>query len=191
VDPNGLAYWSGLIDSGSLSSYNFVTLLENSTEFRSIQVDQAYRTYLRRPADPGALATWVPFLQQGHNIMQLRAILLGSQEYFDTRGGGTNVGFLNALSQDLLGRTLDPNSPEFGYLLFLLQQFTPRSAIATNLMLQTEAVNRQVNGLFQTYLRRPADQGGLNWFTSFIQGGGTEEQVIAQLISSSEYFDKL
>ncbi len=188
VDAGGLNYWSSLLDTGRLSPAQFVSQLENSAEFRGTQVDTAYRTFLHRPADPAALGFWVPYLQSGHTIAELRAQLIGSDEYF-ARAGRTNDGFLDQLYVDVLNRHIDPAGRQL--LLFLLQQFTPRQAIAANILAQSEAVDIVVRGLYQTYLRRNADEGGVLYFRNYLQHGGTEETIVAQLVGSQEYFDKL
>ena len=51
-----------------------------------------------------------------------------------------------------------------------------------------EYLNDQVNGLYNRYLRRPADPTGAQAWTNFLLAGGTLEQVAAELTSSQEYF---
>ncbi len=188
VDGGGLAYWTGLLDARTLTPFQVVGQLENSAEFRVTQVNTAYQTFLRRPADGGALGFWVPFLQSGHTVAELRAQLIGSDEYF-SRAGATNDGFINQMYLDVYHRNVDPSGRQV--ILLLLQQFTPRQAIASNALQQTEAVDLVVRGLYQSYLRRDADGNGLPFFRSFLQHGGQEEDITARLIGSQEYFDKL
>jgi hypothetical protein len=53
-----------------------------------------------------------------------------------------------------------------------------------------------VNGYYLAYLHRPAEPAGLNGWVSVLapgplHGGLTDEQVIAALVASDEYFSKL
>jgi hypothetical protein len=47
----------------------------------------------------------------------------------------------------------------------------------------------RVNALFEQFLDRPADTGGLAFFAGELDSGYTDELVITQLISSDEYYD--
>lgn len=107
ADPGGLASFTSALDRGAADRFEVVRAIQNSTEFRTLVVQDVYARFLFRPIDPVGLNTWVPFLAQGGTPLQLEARILGSQEYFVRRGGGTNFGFLQALFQDLLGRPPD------------------------------------------------------------------------------------
>jgi len=50
-----------------------------------------------------------------------------------------------------------------------------------------EALGDVVNGLYTKLLNRTADSAGLSFWVNFMQGGGTEEQVIIGILSSTEY----
>ena len=41
---------------------------------------------------------------------------------------------------------------------------------------------------YQTYLGRPADNGGLAVFVTALQQGATDQQVIADIVGSPEYW---
>ena len=53
------------------------------------------------------------FFSAGGTVEQFIAILAGSQEYFQNRGGASNNGFLSALFQDALGRAIGPGGLAF------------------------------------------------------------------------------
>jgi hypothetical protein len=44
----------------------------------------------------------------GGTTEQVESLIAGSAEYFQVRGGGTDLGFLQALYQDALNRAIDP-----------------------------------------------------------------------------------
>jgi hypothetical protein len=45
-----------------------------------------------------------------------------------------------------------------------------------------------VNNLYQRYLKRAPEPGGLSTSLAFLQGGGTDEQLAAIITGSPEYF---
>src|SRR5262245_12161852 len=96
----------GQLDQG-MTRTQVVAAIEQSMEFQTNVVQKGYQQFLHRAADQAGLNFWVNFLQQGHTVEQMEAGLAGSPEYFQNRGGGTNAGFLAALYQDALGRTID------------------------------------------------------------------------------------
>jgi hypothetical protein len=53
-----------------------------------------------------------------------------------------------------------------------------------------EADDRLVDQLYLQYLGRPADPGGEAFWAGLLQAGHTEEDVIARLLSSNEFFNR-
>ncbi len=74
-----------------------------SFEAQDLVVKGWYTKYLGRPAVWGEETTWANLLQQGFSEDRVLSTLLGSPEYF-FRAGGTDVGFVQQLFQDGLGR---------------------------------------------------------------------------------------
>src|SRR5262249_51936870 len=87
VDPTGLVFWTGLLDSGATRSQVTAGLLR-SGEYYILVVQGEYQRLLHRPADPTGLVIFVRFLGTGGTLEQLQTIIAGSGEYFQTRGGG-------------------------------------------------------------------------------------------------------
>src|SRR5262249_59496297 len=87
--------------------------IERCTEFRTDVVQSSYQKFLHRTAEQAGVNFWVSFLQQGHTVEQMEAGIVGSMEYMQNRGGGTNNGFLTALFQDALGRAVDATAQNF------------------------------------------------------------------------------
>jgi phospholipase/lecithinase/hemolysin len=107
VDSAGLGYWTAALAQGA-TRIQVVQGIEQSREYGGEQVQALYSTYLKRPADALGLNYFVDFLRAGGTLEQAAAQITASAEYFQTRGGGTNAGFLHALYQDALQRPLDP-----------------------------------------------------------------------------------
>src|SRR5262249_47794046 len=91
-DAGGLAHFSGLLDRNAATRAQIVRLIENSPEYRTRVIRNLYQTLLGRDADPAGLSLFLGFLASGGTITQIRAILIGSPEYY-ARAGGTIIGF--------------------------------------------------------------------------------------------------
>src|SRR5262249_31775585 len=107
VDAPSLAQLTVLLDSGQVTRMDVALNLDLSPEYRVVTIGKLYNQLLHRPVDQPGLNSALQFLAAGNTFDQLRAILIGSDEYFVTRGGGTVSGFLNAMFQDVLGRPID------------------------------------------------------------------------------------
>src|SRR5262249_438833 len=66
-----------------------------------------------------------------------------------------------------------------------------QSGVANAIARSPESLRGIVDGLYLKFLRRAADTGGEANFTSFLQQGGTEEQVINSMLSSPEYLNRV
>lgn len=116
----------------------------------------------------------------------MEANLLGSAAYFSSRGGGTNLGFLAALYEDVLGRPLDAvGALDWGQLL--AEGVSP-AAVAAAVLTSPEADQDEVEGLYQRYLHRPADPGGLLAATELLQRGVSDEVLLLLVLGSPEYY---
>jgi hypothetical protein len=184
VDPAGLASWTGWLDRG-LSRTQVVTTIQNSAEYHSLVVGDLYQLVLERPVDSLGQATWVNFLSRGGTAAQLEAILLGSDEFFARHGNSD--GFLPALYQVLLQRSIDPIGAQF-WGQVPRSTASARQAVAAGMLTSVEADRLQVQSLYLEYLHRPADAGGLDIFTTALARGFTSEEVAVILLSSGEYF---
>jgi hypothetical protein len=184
-DGGGLAYWAGLIDGGQLR-YHVAESLTSSTEYRGQQVQAQYLKYLGRPTD-GTLQTggegfWIGYIAGGRTLEQLGESLIASNEYFATKGQGTNAGYVDALYHDILGR-----GPETTYWVGQLDSGTPRWVVSTAILSSTEAYHSLINGIFQQYLRHLPDAPGLDFWVGQAQGGMRDELVVASIMASNEY----
>jgi hypothetical protein len=184
VDVTGMATWTAALANGG-SSAQVVQGIEASQEFRVVEVTTLYTRYLHRTPDPAGLDGFTALLAAGGSVEQVAEMLTVSQEYLQTQGGGTNDGFLDALYRDALDRAVDP----VGQAIFggALARGVPRAAIVTAVFTSLEFQQDLVKGLYASFLRRPADDGGLNAFVAFLARGGRDETLIAALVGSPEY----
>src|SRR5437660_3539314 len=110
ADASGLAAFTTALEQGALTRLGVALAIEGSPEYHAGQVEALYGLLLHRPADPNGLSSFTAFLAAGGSPEQGGALLAGSPEYFQTRGGGTNDGFLTAIYSDLLHRSVDPGA---------------------------------------------------------------------------------
>jgi uncharacterized delta-60 repeat protein len=188
ADSAGLTFWSSSIDQG-MSRASVVAGIEASVEYHTLIVKRLYLLVLRRTVDPFGLNGFVTFLNQGGTTSQLESTLLGSDEYFNRRGDGSNNGFLQVLYQDVLRRPIDPTGS--GGWNQTLNSGVPRGTVAASILASQEFDMLQVQSLYRQFLRRAPDAVGLPGFTNALQMGATIEQVIAGLVGSDEYFGRL
>src|SRR5205085_5465279 len=92
ADSGGLAYFVSLIEQGQAPRSNVVEIIEGSAEYEAIAVQALYQKYLGRLPSQQDLDSSVSFLANGGSVQGLQIMLTSSNEYFNTRGAGTNSG---------------------------------------------------------------------------------------------------
>jgi uncharacterized protein GlcG (DUF336 family) len=184
AEPGAVNYFSGLLDQGTTRT-QVVLAIENSLEYLKGYADAAFTTYLNRPADPAGEAFAVQLLSSTGSPDALVSLLTSSPEYFQTRGGNTNDGYLDALFQDLLHRPVDSAARSF--YDGLLTAGVPHPQIFASINQSSEARRAAVNDVFQSFLARPADTVGSNTFLAALTQGATLPQVVAVVLASPEY----
>jgi hypothetical protein len=193
VDPGGLAYWSGQLDAG-MSTLQVAIAIENDpgNEFRGIEVQDLYSQYLHRMVEPLALNGCVAFLRSGGTVEQLGAFLAGSDEYFRSRGGSSNQSWEDAITQDALARPIDPTARAFMESAFA--QGMSRTEITATVLSSQEYRLDLIESIYMRYLDRNTDPIGMNNDLNALNGGWTDERVIAGTIGEptalNEFFNK-
>lgn len=185
ADPAGLANFTSLLDNGVATRVQVALGMQASTEFQTDEVEAQYGAFLHRNADAGGLLRYSSFLAAGGTIEQVEAILAGSEEYLQSRGGGATDGFLSALYGDVLQRPIDA-SGQATYSA-LLNAGTSRTDVALMVLGSPEYQQKLVQSFYQQFLHRPADLVGLANFTSALADGVRDEQIVAALLASAEY----
>jgi len=183
ADSGAVAYYSSQLDMGA-TDFDVAYSVDTSSEYYGGLVGSYYESYLHRMADPSSIA-FVNSLVGGAADAAVEAIILGSDEYFNTRGGGDNTTFLNALYEDLLGRPADPGA--LATFLPLLNGSTSRSQVAAIVLASNEYDHDLVNSYYERFLGRAADAGSAGSVTE-LSLGTTDETVIAQILGSAEFF---
>ena len=185
---NVLNRGTGLLNLGALSPSEgraqVVAAIEASREYLTRVVDNLYTTLLGRSADPGGEAGFVADLANGMTVEQVKAVILGSPEYFRLHRSD-NGAWLNAVYQDLLSR---PNW-ENAHVDALVS--LSRETVAGGILNSIEAATQQVDLDYRQYLGRSSfqDRGAAGFAKQLLAGTMTNEQIIAGFVGSQEYFE--
>ncbi len=188
VDPNGLTHFTTLLDRGQATRLDIAQAIVVSQESRGAIVRGLYGRFLGRPADPGGVTTFVGLLSSGSTVEDVAVSLLGSEEFFQNRGGGNNHVFLANLFRSVLGRDLDPTGEQA--FLPRLERGEPRTSVAADVVRSTEGRERRVQGYYRDLLYRPADPGGLTLWVNALASGVRDEHIVASFAGSEEYWTR-
>jgi N-acetylneuraminic acid mutarotase len=196
TDLTGLVSFGTALDSGALTRLSVAQTIENSNEFRALEVTQAYQQILHRAPDATGLANAVTFLSAGGNINNVRAGLFASNEFFSLAQKSTITSltthdqkFVDAVFVTALNRHADTTA---------LTEFTAladqgfRFAVAFDVLTGPEGYSVDVTNSYLKILRRAPDSAGLTGFVGeLLNGSLREEGVLALLASSDEYFARI
>ncbi len=184
ADAAGLANWSAALDHGA-SPTQVALDLAQSAEGRALQVQTLYQQFLHRGADPSGLNGFAQALAAGQTLEQIATALATSAEYYQTRGGATDSGFLSALYQDAFSRPIDASGAATHAQA--LASGETRAQVVDAVFASTELQQDIVAHDYQSFLHRAADADGLSHWTQALQHGMRDEQIAAALAGSAEY----
>src|SRR5262249_41456353 len=152
--------------------------------YQDFVVQTYYEGYLHRLIDSVGQSAFNGLLASGTSLAQVRGDIVGSGEYFQTRGRGSNAGFVEALFEDALGRPADA----IGIAVFVgqLNQGFTTSQVAQEIFSSGEFRTDLVTGWYEQYLGRAADAGGQAFFLNLLNTGLKEEDAIPVFLGSQE-----
>jgi hypothetical protein len=185
------AAWEEIIDGGLLTHEQVAQGLINTAEYRMNLVDVLYQRYLDREADDTEKLFFNFLLSGGKTFDYLVATILGSDEYFDDKGGSDNGGFLVVLYEDLLDRSL--SDTEYNKQLRLLTQGASRTSIVEKILTSKEGRQKLIQDVYEEILGRdPTSKELKSWLSKAVstRGGNSSwkyEALRANLIGSQEY----
>jgi Domain of unknown function (DUF4214) len=193
LDPLGLGFWEGQLNGGA-SRQQVVQQIEQSREFAEVRTKALFQHYLQRAADAAALSFFGNLLTSGGTLEQAEQIIATSPEYVSKRGGGTNIGTVQALFQDALGRAAGPNDVAF-FNQFFANGGTLAQAV-TMIFSSPEYRGHFVDVSYKHFLRRNSDPAGRAFHVGLfangvVNGVDPEAQVVASLVGSAEYFARV
>jgi hypothetical protein len=183
----GLAYWGAQLDAGATRA-EVALGIEQSQEGHAALIRDLYHQFLHRDAEPAGLAYWEAAFDSGATAQDVEAGILGSDEYVTNFGGGTQAGFVSAVYQDVLGRSVDPSGASYWAGVFA-SGATP-AQVAQGILTSDEARTNFVQSSYQTLLGRAGDDGVAYWLP-LLQQGARHEDVLAGIVGSDEFFSRV
>ena len=172
------------VPSPSAARAQVVAGIEASREYLTRVVDNLYTTLLGRAADPGGEAGFVTDLANGMTLEQVKAVILGSPEYFQ-KHGNDNTAWVQAVYEAVLNRPIDP-AGQSGWTNALT--YLDRTTVAALILTSPESQQDLIQSAYQQYLRRPADSSGLAGWLANLQHGMTDQTLAADILGSDEFF---
>ena len=159
-----------------------------SNEHFGVIIQNDYSNFFGRPADQAGLNFWVQQMENGMSQDQVASELLSSEEFL-MRHGSTNQEFIQGLYQTVLHRNADAAGLAYWnqQLSFETQNQNSHQDISMRFLTGDEAHQADVDAIFAQILHRSPDANGDSFWTNFLNNGGSESQVIAGMVNSSEY----
>jgi hypothetical protein len=201
ADAPALSFWVGRLNIGMPRS-TLATALATTPEYRNDVISGAtnsvpgldfYNLYLDRAFDPAGADYWVSRMSGIGGAMltfeQVRLQFAGSPEYFSSSVVGNNspATAIQSLYNDLLGRT-DGGASDTTGTNYWLGHYNA-TTIATQFLFSAEGRSYLVNALYNQILVRPADTAGLSHWTNALLAGASDENIIASILGSDEYYN--
>jgi hypothetical protein len=181
--------WVAQLDKG-VNPLVVGSKIANSLEAYTDDVTNDYEAYLGRQPAPSEVNLWVKYLNSGKTTDQLKASILGSQEFFND-AGGTNQGFLQTVYTDVLGREIDPSgAASWGAAL---ARGVSRTTVALDIATSQEQATNEVTRNYEVILGRPPDPAGLANWTSLRDALPklTSQQVVNYFVTSQENIGRI
>ena len=185
ADSAALSYWQQQLAAGVPRS-TVVQAIWNSTEHRTLQVDQFYHTFLGRNAEPTGEAFWVAaYNQWGTEKIEALGFLTSAE--YSQRLHPTDADFVNALYTDVALRPAD--AAGLSYWENALANGQSRLQVAYAFLNGQESSTRIVDSFYSDFLYRAPDSPSMQAVTGALENNTTsvEAEAIA-VLASDEYF---
>jgi hypothetical protein len=186
VDNPGLLFWTNQVRTTSREQV--VLGIENSGEFVSRELQLFYKTLLGRNVDQAGLNFFGRQLQSGVPVQQVKAEIIGSDEFF-SHAGLSLAGFLSAAFRDELGRSLTP--ADLAFFAGTPNTVAGRTTAALEILNSGESNQVKVTGMFAQILGRFPDTAGLSFWENQFRSGASDAAVVAGIAGSNEFFSTL
>lgn len=188
LTPQALASMTAQLGLGTLTRDKVAHALIFSDEYRGLDVDRAFRTFLHREPDAGGRAYWISAIAGGRSLQKFRAQLVGSNEYF-TKAGGTNSAFVTRAYTDILGRAPDKAGKD--YWVHKLDLGTDRGTVAEAFLATAEARRAIVRDQYLRFLDHlPSDVESDYWVGVLGTMATGEQDLIQHLVTSTTYYQR-
>jgi hypothetical protein len=159
--------------------------ITSSQEYAQHVINGLFEKYLGRPVDATGLAAWLPVFKQG-GVDAVAAGILGSTEFYQN-AGGTALGYVQALYQVILGRSMDPAGMNF---VNMINFGVSRTQVALEVLKSPEAAQDTVTQWYVQYLgRTPGPTDNVAGWETQVMADPTA--ALVQFVSTSEFQQKV
>jgi len=155
--------------------------IANSLEGKQTIVQNAFQQYLGRAASSTEVTNVMLAAESTHT--SVRAIILGSREYFD-KSGGTIQSYVSALETAVLGTTVNP-----GYLESQLEKGVLPATVAEEVLLSNRGQAALLSSSFQTVLSRAPSAQDTVYYVGLMDQGVYLRDIQAALLASAEFYN--
>ena len=174
--------WLGKIGSG-MTIQQVAEGFVDSVEHRQDEVESYYEEFLHRTTDAGA-ATWVNAMLAGASEEDVAEAILDSPEYQAAHPDAT--GFIQNLYVDVLGRPADTAGVAVWQAALASGQ--ARSAVVSDFVNSTEAVDQAVESIYGSLLhRQPEALISDQWADMLEAPNASVSDVAVGILSSPEF----
>ncbi len=186
IDPAGQTFWVNAQEHG-MARLHITEMIVNSQVYRDRLITNVFQSLLGRAPSANDLSVYENYLLGGGTVDGMKAVIMGSAEYYFGHGHGTDAGFLNAAFQDVLHRPIDQGGLQFWGPKLGSED---RASLALEFLQTPDADLAEVQDLYAATLHRNADPVGQAYWAGQLQAGFRDEYVVAELVATPEYFNR-
>ena len=191
-DAEGIAYWTGQLDTSQQTRADCVNNFVFSAEFQEqvAPVSRLYLAYFLRLPDTGGLTYWIDKKLNGMTINEISDAFAGVPEFSDRYGSLDDSGFVNLVYNNVLSRT--PDSEGVSYWNGQMNDGMTRGEVMTGFSESPENQQTTLNQIrviafYYGMLRRAPDQEGFDYWVAKLNNGEQPNDLINGFINSPEY----
>jgi Ca2+-binding RTX toxin-like protein len=159
----------------------------------ALSIYRLYLATLGRAPDDAGWAEWSGRLAGGQPLNTISSGFVGSQEFLARYGNPDNVGFVNLLYQNVLGRTPDSAGLQNWLGAFnggmsrnqMVVEFSESAELKANADPSTQA--GQIYRIYGATLARVPDNTGFTSWSDLMAGGRSIDSVAAGFVGSTEF----
>ena len=192
-DSDGITFWKGELDNGTLTRADCVNSFVFSEEFQAkvAPVSRIYLAYFLRIPDTGGLEFWINEKLAGKTISDISDSFAASTEFQNTYGSLNNADFVNLVYTNLFNRAADSGGFSF-WKGQLDNGIDSRGTVMESFSESQENItltesNIRVISFYYGMLRRAPDQGGYDFWVNELKIGKSPNDLINGFITSAEY----